>query len=64
MRVRTAAVKYMPFLNIEELGTNIQNEEMTKNKRANPKKIFKKTRYHWILPYASAAFHLRHKEVL
>ena len=37
-----AKVKYKPFLKIVVPGMNIQNDEITKNKSDNPKKIFKK----------------------
>ena len=35
-----ARVKYIPFLNTEVWGKNIQKEDITKNKRETPKKIF------------------------
>jgi len=36
------AVKYNPFLNVEDFGVNIQNVEITKNSKLAPKKIFNK----------------------
>jgi hypothetical protein len=37
-----ARVKYIPFLNMLVEGKNIQNEDMTKNRREKPKNILKK----------------------
>lgn len=37
-------VKYIPFLNIEELGANIQKDEITKKSNPSPKKILRKNK--------------------
>jgi len=37
-----ASVKYKPFLKMEDLGANIQKEEMTKNSKEMPKNMLRK----------------------
>jgi len=44
VKTNPARVKYIPFLKIDDLGKNIQNDEITKNNKDKPKKIFKKYR--------------------
>ena len=42
VKTKPAIAKYIPFLKIFDLGTNIKKDETAKNNNETPKKIFKK----------------------